>query len=534
MVTAQYSPADIATAVAAASLKLRKQSPRYADDPIGFICNRLGEFTWSKQREVAESVRDNRHTAVRSSHDTGKSFIASRLAAWWIASHEPGEAFVVTTAPSWPQVRAILWREINRAHVKGKLPGTTNQTEWMLGGELVAYGRKPADYDEHGFQGIHARYVLVILDEACGIPRNLWTAVETLVTNEGSRILAIGNPDTPLSHFKEVCDRESNWHVIHIDGLSSPNFTDEFEQAIESGDLTDEQATELRELLLSRTWVEERRQEWGEDSPLWASKVRGEFPTVPQGQVYRELSASQQWVGELPKFKKYIGGLDFGGANDTAHWSAGVIAGVVARASSGERQLAPEDSIIRFAQFEHAGPSVAIEQTDWMRSWETRLGRRIEWVADKSQAFGIGLLDEDAKDPSVLRSRFRIQPSHGGSDSVWFGIGLQRARMARGAAFFTGPKQHPSDPWDDLTAIPRFSDGRLMNGRSWFERMSNYRWKDEPNEDRAVPGVPIKRNDDLVDADRYMHEAVDGFPVYTGPAVATRTVTGAPRKRGMA
>jgi hypothetical protein len=32
----------------------------------------------------------------------------SRLALWWIEVHPPGEAFVLTTAPTTPQVEAIL------------------------------------------------------------------------------------------------------------------------------------------------------------------------------------------------------------------------------------------------------------------------------------------------------------------------------------------------------------------------------------------------------------------------------------------
>lgn len=132
-----YTATEQAAALAAAVVKLKaeRSHTRYVDDPVGFIRGPLKEHPWSKQREIAEAVRDHRHVAVRSSHDTGKSFIASRLAAWWIASHAPGEAFVVTTAPSWPQVRAILWREINRAHKRGNLPGDMNQTEWSIGGE---------------------------------------------------------------------------------------------------------------------------------------------------------------------------------------------------------------------------------------------------------------------------------------------------------------------------------------------------------------------------------------------------------------
>lgn len=75
----------------------------YADNPAFWVKEVLGEHLWSKQVEIAESVRDNRYTAVHSAHDTGKSFVASRIVAWWLSTHEPGEAFVVSTAPSYAQ-----------------------------------------------------------------------------------------------------------------------------------------------------------------------------------------------------------------------------------------------------------------------------------------------------------------------------------------------------------------------------------------------------------------------------------------------
>jgi hypothetical protein len=239
---------------------------RYQSDPVLWIHERLGAFAWSKQREIAFSVRDHRHTAVRACHDSGKSWTAANLACWWIDVHPSGEAFVVTSAPTNPQVRAILWREMRRMHVAGGLPGEMNQTEWLIDGELVAFGRKPSDWDEAAFQGIHARYVLVILDEASGIAESLWTAAETLITNEGSRLLAIGNPDDPTSPFAKACRPNSDWNVIGIRAFDTPNFTDE------------EVPASLRPLLVSRTWVDERRARWGEGSALWTAKVLGEFP----------------------------------------------------------------------------------------------------------------------------------------------------------------------------------------------------------------------------------------------------------------
>jgi hypothetical protein len=239
-------------------------------DPVEWASKRLRLELWSKQREIAQSVKDNRRTAVRSCHDAGKSFIASVIAAWWIDTHPPGEAFVVSTAPTYKQVHAILWEEIRKRHKQGALPGRVLQSdEWKLDdGTIVGYGRKPADQDEHGFQGIHRRYVLVILDEACGVPDQLWTAVEAITTNADCRILAIGNPDDPSTEFGSVCKPGSGWSVIGISAFDTPNFTDELV------------SEKLRPLLLDPEWVEDKKRRWGESSPRYLSKVLGEFPEV--------------------------------------------------------------------------------------------------------------------------------------------------------------------------------------------------------------------------------------------------------------
>ncbi len=249
----------------------------YASDPHRWVTERLRGFLWSKQVEIVEAVRDHRKVAVKACHGPGKSKTAARVVAWWEDVHPTGSAFAVTTAPTDQQVKAILWREITREWKTGALPGrVTLDAQWKIDDELVAYGRKPADHDENGFQGIHARYVLVVLDEACGIPKTLWTATDTLVTNEDARILAIGNPDDPMSEFATICEgapedgssgfSKEGWFVITISIFDTPNFTDEVIPR------------ELRPYLPSRVWLEERRRKWGVGSPLWTSKVEGRFP----------------------------------------------------------------------------------------------------------------------------------------------------------------------------------------------------------------------------------------------------------------
>ncbi|MFI2426514.1 hypothetical protein ACH5A7_20860 [Streptomyces sp. NPDC018955] len=288
---------------------LKQRSRLYQDNPVGWVQERLGQVVWSKQREIMLSIRDNRRTAVRSCHGVGKSHTASLVASWWLDTHPPGEAFVVTSAPTFAQVRAILWRYIRRVHRRGNLAGRVNQTEWHMEDELVAFGRKPADHDESAFQGIHARYVLVILDEACGIPGQLWVAADALTTNSDCRILAIGNPDNPASHFRKVCQPGSGWNVIGISAFESPNLTGE------------EVPHEVAQALVSRGWVEEKATEWGEGNPLYKSKVLGEFSEDAPNKVVRASDIAKCRINPEAKpaaadLEPVELGVDVGGGGD--------------------------------------------------------------------------------------------------------------------------------------------------------------------------------------------------------------------------
>lgn len=253
---------------------LDPQPDPFAARPKEWIVDRLGEFVWSKQCEILESVRDNRYTSVRSAHSTGKSHIAARAIAWWVATHPIDETFIVSTAPSAPQVKAILWRYLKSIHRRAGLPGYITEAEvpeWKIEGRLVGWGRKPADLKSAeeaatAFQGIHAKYVLVVLDEAGGIPEWLWTAVDTLVTAPTNRVLAIGNPDDPASHFEKTHRPGAHWHKIKISAFDAPAFTGE------------QVPEEVENALVGPEWVAERASEWGEDSPLYISKVLAEFP----------------------------------------------------------------------------------------------------------------------------------------------------------------------------------------------------------------------------------------------------------------
>jgi len=244
---------------------------KYANNPVQWVKDKLHEYTWSKQDEMMNSVRDNRRTAVHSCHRIGKTHIFARVAGWWIDTHPPGEAMVVTSAHTGSQVKIALWRELNRVHSKANLSGRMNQTEWYITlpngkEEIVGFGRKPADTDGTAFQGTYAKYLLFLMDEGCYIPKVLLDAADTLVSNVHSRIVIFGNPDDPATEFARICQEGSGWNVIGVGYQETPNF---------SGESCPQ---EVKDMLISPVWVEEKRKKWGENSIVWTSKVLGRFP----------------------------------------------------------------------------------------------------------------------------------------------------------------------------------------------------------------------------------------------------------------
>jgi hypothetical protein len=90
----------------------------------------LGGDFWEKQEEIALSVRDNRYTTVRACHDVGKTYVASRLALWYLYSHP--QSIVVTTAPTMRQVENLLWRELRAAHENAIQPLGGNSLKTRL------------------------------------------------------------------------------------------------------------------------------------------------------------------------------------------------------------------------------------------------------------------------------------------------------------------------------------------------------------------------------------------------------------------
>lgn len=306
--------------------------PRTTDSFEQWCRDKLNTQLTPDQRLINDSVIRHRYTAVPSCHSAGKSRFAGMKCGHFIDSHTVGSAFVVTTAPTSAQVETVLWRELGRVHVLADLRGRITRggyPQWHIGSELVAFGRRPKEIA--AIQGVHAKFMLVVIEEADGVPPEIWLAMDTLVASGKIHVLAIGNPDSADSHFAEVIKPGSGWNVITVDGLYTPNFTragcspfPELMQYMRDNGIpfADERVAEFsphvraewRDVLLKPEWVHERMQRWGverfidedgkvrwREPALWWSKVRGRPPEegseglIPLSWVERAMRRWKDW-----------------------------------------------------------------------------------------------------------------------------------------------------------------------------------------------------------------------------------------------
>lgn len=247
-------------------------------DPIGASRHMFDFDPWSMQRRIVRSVWKYPRTAVRSGNGVGKTAITfGVIGPAFLLAHK--NSIVVTTAPTWRQVKQLGWREWRRSwsvmrHRMGQNPQLREMpipqclsTSVEMDDQWHAFGM--STNEPEAFAGIHARRVLLIADEASGIEEKIYEAGEGFLTGTGARVLLIGNPTKPSGQFYRAFTSErAEWNTLHIGWGNSPNCTGEAARM----------DPDVAQRIVTESWVEDKRRRWGEDSTLFQVRVLGNFP----------------------------------------------------------------------------------------------------------------------------------------------------------------------------------------------------------------------------------------------------------------
>lgn len=272
----------------------------YRPIPHMFVKDVLGAEPWDKQIEIIQAVFKYKTVAVKTCNAVGKSYIAARIALTYLLLYP--DSIVVTTAPTWRQVTDVLWREIATAKKMARFELTSKdvtQAGLNLGTKWYAVGLS-TKYPENFF-GYHADNILVIVDEAGGVPEPIFKGVKAITPNAGARILYIGNPTAVGGTFHQAFINDKlPIKRFTISAFDSPNFTMTGIKTVDdllalytpppgieqaewtakvSADLQEKMHPVYRNALIDPATVYERYYEWGVDSPSWQALIMGEFPS---------------------------------------------------------------------------------------------------------------------------------------------------------------------------------------------------------------------------------------------------------------
>lgn len=315
--------ADLAAAIrdaVTAATSVRFPSPRYRAHPVEFFREILGVEPWHKQIEIIEAVRDYPRVAVASGHKIGKSSSAAGIALWFYCSFE--DARVCMSSVTARQVDQILWRELmmmrarsgrcttcKRDDPEGLLIKRPCPHSALIGGDLGTLARtglKSDDFREivgytgreaEAVAGVSGRNVLFIFDEASGIGDNIFEATEGNRAG-GARLVLFGNPTRNEGEFFEAFHAKSSFYYsLRVSSEETPNVI--ASRIIIPG-------------LATREWIDEKREEWGEDSPLYRVRIKGEFALNEDGRIFNLHligSAEARWY-DTPDTGRLFIGLD--------------------------------------------------------------------------------------------------------------------------------------------------------------------------------------------------------------------------------
>ena len=277
------------------------------DGPQVFMQDVLGVESLEEYQieKMLKPIAKYNRVSIAATHSVGKTWTMARIALWFASCYKDSK--VITTAPTGRQVRKLLWGELHSAYTKSKHPlgGKLLTTEWQIGPDWYVMGFSPQkeagsesrEQSGSSFQGFHADYILIIFDEATGIPTDIWKMAEGLLTSgKIVKFVAIANPTTRSSEFFKTFS-DPTWFNVYLSCFDSPNLK---ANGIENIHKLKRELQKLKEMeqgdrltyiedyekpvphLLSCQWVMSSALKWGIDHPLFQSKALGIFPSIDE------------------------------------------------------------------------------------------------------------------------------------------------------------------------------------------------------------------------------------------------------------
>jgi len=271
---------DWAQAIGSSDNPFATAMARYCRAPIAFVREVLHAQPDPWQVSALRALgRGHTRVSIRSGHGTGKSAYAAWASLWFANTRIPFKC--VITAPTAPQLFDVAWSELMKWF---KVLPEPWQRLWDVTSDHIRLKADPESFitartsrpeQPESLQGVHSTNVLLVCDEASGIPEPVFEAAAGSMSSAGAITILIGNPTRSSGMFwRTHMTERDRWFTLKVSGIDSPRVT--------------------------RDFIEEHAQRYGIDSNAYRVRVLGEFPAADADTFISAELVDQAMVRDAP------------------------------------------------------------------------------------------------------------------------------------------------------------------------------------------------------------------------------------------
>lgn len=236
----------------------------YKQDPIAGIKGLFGVEPDKQQTQlILAAKKDNCRVAVKSSQGAGKTACLAWLTMLYLLTLE--DCRILVSSPSYQQLSRIYHTEILKWH--SKMPEMF-QEFFEITKERISIKGKPQQFASlvtanpsnlESLQGLHAENVIILVDEASGVEKEVWEVFIGTLGFGKTKLIATSNPVRSSGFFYEIFSKKiKSWTRITFNALNSNLSTPE--------------------------WIQEMKDTYQEDSDIYSVRVLGEFGRLSEEQ----------------------------------------------------------------------------------------------------------------------------------------------------------------------------------------------------------------------------------------------------------
>jgi hypothetical protein len=249
--------------------------------PLRYVVECVGATPTKHQIEGLKLLPKKKRISIRSGHGTGKDAFAAWAAMWFSSTRTYPK--VPCVAPTARQLSDVLWSELSKwirqskvadefVIQKDKIFHKAAPKEWWMRAISPAV-RATKEEQAETLAGLHADHMLIIADEASGIPDPMYIPLEGAMTQPDNKVILIGNMTRNTgyffkTHFDPIISEK--WGTLHWDSRDSEIVTEDMIQYF--------------------------RDNYGEDSNVFRIRVAGD-PPLDDEMTFIPLSWAIQCVG---------------------------------------------------------------------------------------------------------------------------------------------------------------------------------------------------------------------------------------------